>query len=444
MKRLQSTFQAVIVLVAVTAFAASLSAQQFPSKWNFGKKYNQPVEASWSAEGCALATDYGTGLLKAVKADGTRPDTCFFDRYRPIAGPVAAGDYIVLEFSQTTLPKGSFVEFDMTLSAYHGAPSLWQFEYFDGGQWVSGDVYKLYSAEYQYTSVLETIRLSADAEGSLKMRLKALESKPVRIKDPKLPQAEGCVVIQTHAYLGAYVQDLGVVPPKDTTKVLCIGNSFTYYCSCPSLLKEIAWCEGHYLDVAAALKGGRNFDHHLRLNITADAIQKGGYDLAIMQDQSQGPARLAQDKETFGKSLECAVELSEKIKAASPQVKFMVESTWAYSGKKKDYGEFGDYKTFDKLTFKGATMMAKAIGDAKVSRIEAAFALVREERPDINLYSSDLKHQSLLGSYLKSCVNYLTIFGEPFGESPADCGLDSEIAAYLRTAAERTVLKQLK
>lgn len=61
-------------------------------------------------------------------------------------------------------------------------------------------------------------------------------------------------------------------------------------------------------------------------------------------------------------------------------------------------------------------------------------------RPDINLFAADNKHQNLLGSYLKSCVNYLTIFGEPFGDKPADCGIDHGVAEYLRTVAERVVL----
>jgi hypothetical protein len=47
----------------------------------------------------------------------------------------------------------------------------------------------------------------------------------------------------------------------------------------------------------------------------------------------------------------------------------------------------------------------------------------------------------MLGSYLKSCVNYLVLFGEPFGDNPADCLQDKETAQYLRDVAERVVLK---
>ena len=444
MKNFNVLFKAVAVLVAVTAFVGSAAAQELPSKWYFGKKYHKSVSKSWRAEGVAAATDYGQALLKAVKADGSQPDSCIFFRYRPMAGPMQAGDCLVMEFPQTNLPAGSFVEFDLTFAAEEGAPSEWIFEYLDGGRWISGNVYKVYGSPFekyhQYTSVLETVRLENEADGTLKIRMRALDSNPVTPLCDAAPRAKGYVVIQTHAYLGAYAQNLGVQQPKDTTRVLCLGNSFTYYCSCPALLKEIAWNEGHYLDLAAALKGGQNFGQHCSLNVSADAIAKGGYDLAVMQDQSQTPARLARDRKANRESLDDAVALAEKIRAESPGCKIIVESTWSYVGKEGEYGGFGNHKTFEKLSLKGSRIMAKAIGDAKVSHIAEAYALVRKERPDINLFAADNKHQDILGSYLKSCVNYLTIFGEPFGDKPADCGIDHGVAEYLRTVAERVVL----
>jgi hypothetical protein len=85
--------------------------------------------------------------------------------------------------------------------------------------------------------------------------------------------------------------------------------------------------------------------------------------------------------------------------------------------------------------------MAKAVGKSRISPIADAFDLVRKERPDINLYHTDNYHQSNEGSYLKSCVNYLMLFGEPFGDNPADCLIDKDVARFLRSVAERVVLK---
>ena len=86
--------------------------------------------------------------------------------------------------------------------------------------------------------------------------------------------------------------------------------------------------------------------------------------------------------------------------------------------------------------------MAKAADIDDVSPIGKAFKYTREEHPDIMLYHTDGHHQSPYGSYLKSCVNYLLLFGEPFGDSPADCGLDAKMTARLRSVAEKIVLNK--
>ena len=77
---------------------------------------------------------------------------------------------------------------------------------------------------------------------------------------------------------------------------------------------------------------------------------------------------------------------------------------------------------------------------ADMSPIRDAFRMANIERPDILLFADDGYHQSPYGSYLKSCVNYLVLFGEPFGDNPSDCGLDPKRTAALRTIAEAVVL----
>ena len=97
-------------------------------------------------------------------------------------------------------------------------------------------------------------------------------------------------------------------------------------------------------------------------------------------------------------------------------------------------------KTYTKYTLRGTKRIAKAIG-GEISNISDAFFLAQKERSDFDILAADGSHPSKYGAYLKSRVNYLTIYGEPFGPSPADCGIEPEIAAYLRSVAERVVLK---
>lgn len=108
------------------------------------------------------------------------------------------------------------------------------------------------------------------------------------------------------------------------------------------------------------------------------------------------------------------------------------------AGKKN--GGFSSVTDFYKNAGKGIKIVAKA-AKADVSPIRDAFRMANIERPDILLFAEDGYHQSPYGSYLKSCVNYLILFGEPFGDDPADCGLDKKKTAALRRIAEDVVLQ---
>ena len=258
-------------------------------------------------------------------------------------------------------------------------------------------------------------------------------------------------MIMPKSYLAEYVQYLGNAIPKDTLNVLCVGNSFTYYWGCPSMLKEIAWNEGHYLRVKSTLKGGQTFGDHLALPVSRNVVNAGRYDYAFFQDQSQSPARYASDTTQFDYVNTNFLKLTDRLLSRSRNCHVILESTWSFE--KDDFGGFGSHAAFDSLMTIGTSMMirnaSKIFGanDFEVSPIGRAFSIVRNENPGIDLYSADSKHQSDYGSYLKACVNYLMIFRKPFQSQPAegatssiDCGIPHDQAAYLRQVAERVVL----
>ena len=66
--RLSATSATIVLLLSClwTVFVPA-SAQELPSKWYFGKKYNNDIHANWAKEGIK-ATDFGQGLLKVIKA----------------------------------------------------------------------------------------------------------------------------------------------------------------------------------------------------------------------------------------------------------------------------------------------------------------------------------------------------------------------------------------
>ena len=220
-------------------------------------------------------------------------------------------------------------------------------------------------------------------------------------------------------------------------KVLCIGNSFTYVHDAYKRLGEIAASQGHPIDVKASYVGGFSLSRHLAHEETLKMIQSDDFDAVFLQDQSQTPAYYGEAPRRRSIVGESARDLARMVRVYSPNPRIWVEQTWAYEG--RDFGGFGSMENFDRLLHKGARKMARK-AHANVSPIGQAFALSRSERSDIDLYDPDKCHQSALGAYLKACVNYLLIFGEPFTPAVTDCGNDAEKASYLRRVAERVVL----
>lgn len=438
MTGLNKFIKAVTVLWSVTALG--LSAQDFSSKWMFGGAYNSKTGETWETEHFVKATVSGEGIMKAVDADGNDLSTYQVLKGKVAAGPFKAGACFLFEVPVENVAAGSFISFDATMSANPGAPMEWIVEWKDGGRWVAGRKYVCHGPalgkDHKYTTIHQAYRLKNSPEdNAVSVRLRALEGAVI-------PSMEGVdtdamVMFVTSPYLGAYVLDYGTMPPKDTTRVLCIGNSFTYYHSCPQMLKDIAWKEGHYLDISASLKGGWSIGKHLAYPTTEDEIVQGGYHVVILQDQSQSAAQVGSDRKKYADNVANTVAMARKVRTTSEDCRLLLECTWAYAGKKN--GGFSSVTEFYKNAGKGIKVLAKA-AKADVSPIRDAFRMANIECPDILLFAPDGYHQSEYGSYLKSCVNYLTLFGEPFGENPSDCGLDPEKADALRNVAESVVL----
>lgn len=223
------------------------------------------------------------------------------------------------------------------------------------------------------------------------------------------------------------------------TRVLLIGNSFTYFHDCDSMLIQIARSQGMKIHLGEYLKGGQTFGQHLNLPKTSEAIAAGHYKFAYIQDMSYNAALYSRDHHKD--VLDNTLELKRRILQASPECQIILERTWSYKG--SNSGGFGDAETLDKYLAKGAAAIARK-ADLWLSPIGDGFNIVRSERPDINLFERDAKHQSAAGSYLKCCINYLVLTGKPFEGEVALCGLDPDTAAYLRSVAARLVLGREK
>ena len=430
--------------------------EAFPSKWVCQASTLPLYGSSWTDDNVIPATSGAAGFISVVRGDANA--SAAFKRSvvtnRPAVSTMVEGDYWLYTFPVENLAARSVVDFNATMAGEANSPKYFIVEYLDGGVWKSVEADLLTAPEnpavrytykcsgtatgssYQHATVMQTMRFeNAVTDGEVKIRCRAVGPYTCAGGTQNITATNAASSIPPYGFTGSYVQNFGTATPRDTKKVLCLGNSFSYYSNPAWMLKEIAWREGHALNIKAHFKGSQTLTQHLSLGFSTDVIEQGGYDFAFLQDQSQNPANYGRD--ATASILTGLTTLADKVRAASPSCKVILEETWTFSS--ASYGGFTDFPTFETYNDAGAKAMAKAAG-TWVSPIGPAFRQVREGGSGINLYYSDSKHQSEYGAYLKACVNYLVLFGERFGADPADCGLNPDKAAYLRSVAEQIVL----
>lgn len=427
----------------------------FPSQWIFSASTVGQYNTPWTASNMLPATSGSSGYISVVRgeANAGREFTRTVSSYKPTVSTMVEGDCWLYTLPVKRLEAGTAVEFDATMAGEANSPKYFIVEYLDGGVWKSVEEDLLTAPEdpsirytykcsgvasgtnYQHASVMQTIRFANPVEGAVQIRCRAVGRYTCSGGTQNISASSSASLLPPFGFSGSYVQNLGTATPGDTKKVLCLGNSFSYYSNPAWMLKEIAWNEGHYLNVKGHFKGSQNFGQHLGLSFSTDAIDIGGYDYAFIQDQSQNPATYGRDG-TASIAANCTA-LADKIRTKSGSCQVILEQTWTFSA--SSYGGFTDFATFESYNAAGARAMAQAAG-TWVSPIGVAFRTVREGASGINLYHTDNKHQSVYGAYLKACVNYLVLYGTAFGSAPADCGIEPSKAAYLRQVAEQVVL----
>ena len=428
-------------LLAFAVVSCTAAVEQTSSIWLEGYDNTDYVQ-EWTQNRSLKATVLGEGILVPGSPDlkpATPGNRIMSDQFRE-------GDSWVFKQPVGKLPKGTFVEFDFCFLSNPGSPKYYVVEVKDGKDWHTSIETPLTAPEdpsLQYSfrapckgtggaeepkNVLQTFQLGKAVKDTLYLRIRAIG--PYK-GDPAADRSGTGFTADNNTT--AYITVLGKNKPSDVHKVLCIGNSFTYYFGATFMLKEIAWTLGHRLHVVDATKGGQWFGQHLNLTVTNDAIDQGGYDYAFLQDNSQSNFRYGSDPEQNEELRENAGKLAARIREKSPACDIIHENTW--------------HRTTEDPAIRVPAMKrgAEALAAAEKGRISPildAFETVITERPDINLYHTDGHHDNWNGAYLQACVNYLMlgIDATDFVNRAPDCHIDPDTAHYLRTVALRTVL----
>lgn len=440
--------------------AQSAAKAPFLSQWVFRDNKNT-YSVSWPQMQVVGATDGSAGLITVVRGEANAdvPFTCKVVGNNPNVSTMVEGDYWLYTFD-ADISAGSVIAFNATMAGDKKAPKYFIVEYFDGGEWkstaedlltasedasvkytykLSGEVSTGSPDTYQYTTVMQTCRFESAAD-KVQIRCRAVGNMTCDggTQDINATSSSACS-LPDFGFTASDVQLYPSVTPSQTKKVLILGNSFHYYFNPMFMLREIAWAEGVDLKIAAHVKGSQTFEKHLQLSNSLEAIRQGGYDYAIIQDQSKNPARLADDPVAYAKVRENCVALADMIRQYSPDCDVILDLTWAYPNSDNSYGGYGSYENFDKLLYDGAMEMALAAG-CRIAPVGMAFAQSRAEHSGWSLYfSGDGLHQTRTGAYLEACVEYVTMFEKEFSGPAVDCNVSAERASYMRDLAESIV-----
>ena len=391
----------------------------------------------WAGEGIC-SPNKNSSMLCVVNTSGGNI-VCENNHGAMLSG-LGVGDYLLYAVPVTNLAAGEQIDFMCTIGANDDdSPKYWIFEYWDGDRWnaIESDLrvaedspntkYSFYVkrlASSHHTTYAQSFTLNTPiTEGVVKVRLRVLSQGSGRVRIPDSRGYEGIWMIR--------YKDAPAVVDRD--KILFVGNSFTYFYGTAFMFKEIARSEGHQVDAVISVKGGQEFTEHLQRERTLEAIGRGGFDYAILQDTSPNPAIYADKGSEF--ILQASRKINDLTYKYSPNCKIVYERTWACTH--NNYRTYGSYERLEYLLEKGSQLIAEQLGDVVVSPIGHGFRVAREQ--NINLITSDERHQNRAGAYMKACINYLFIYKSRFTDSVSDCGVESGLAKRIRAIAEQVV-----
>lgn len=397
----------------------------------------------WESNGIATPAN-SSAVLSAVSASGKR--LAFTEDGGLEISDTQVGDYFIYAVPVENLAAGEQIDIMCTMVAMESSsPKYWVVEYWDNDRWntIDGDLrvaeedknieysfYNKYFKSAHHTSYAQSFTLANPiVNNTVKVRLRILS------------EGGGATKLSGGQYTSlSLVRHNNSPAIIDTKRVLFIGNSFTYFFGTPFMFKEIARSQGHQVDAVISVKGGQEFSEHLRLERSNEAITRGGYDIAFLQDTSPNPAIYADTGNPD--ILNASREINKLTFKHSPNCQIVYERTWACPH--NNYRTYGSYDKLDYLLKKGTEMLKKELKQDKiiVSPVGLGFRVGREH--NLPLLHTDNRHQSRVGAYMKACINYLFIYQTRFTDSVSDCGVDAKTAALVRQIAEQVVFDGVK
>ncbi len=200
---------------------------------------------------------------------------------------------------------------------------------------------------------------------------------------------------------------------QPVTRVLFIGNSYTYYNNLPEIFSKVAASGGHPVETFMIAPGSTTLGQNLENKETRGALENGKWDFVVLQEQSllgtavyvDGLPRVDSDG-SFERAAESWIGA---IRGAG--AKPVLYLTWARRDSPEDQAALNHY-------YFEAARSERGDWDALVAPVGIAWDHVRKES-SIPLFQPDGSHPLPPGSYLAACTLYATIFDRDPAGLPA-------------------------
>lgn len=216
------------------------------------------------------------------------------------------------------------------------------------------------------------------------------------------------------------------------TRVLFIGNSYTYENDLPNTFAQLARAAGHQVATDVVASGGATLADAVASSATSDKLQGSAWSYVVLQEQSEIPA-IAQFREQ--QMYPAARSLVARIQAAgATPILFM---TWAHRDGWPEDG-LPDYASMQRQIDVAYVTIAQQLGVPEAP-VGYAWSAAHRTDPTLALWQDDGSHPTTAGTYLAACVFYAAIFHQsPTGISWVD-GLSGQSAQLLQATATTAV-----
>lgn len=196
---------------------------------------------------------------------------------------------------------------------------------------------------------------------------------------------------------------------KKTTRILFVGNSYTYRNNMPKLFEKIAESKGEQLSVTHITRGKYTFYLQSKRQKLYRALKNQDWDVIVLQGSSRDMLR---DSIRFRKRTYPALDkMLGMIQKNQKNARVYFYMTWPYKKGDRTNKQFADPDSMLRAVASGYRNLRKRY-KVPVIAVGKVWRNYNIAYPETDLYTEDNSHPSYEGSYLVACTMYSAIYGK--------------------------------